>query len=105
MFTGLLLFSVHSPMQIATTKLATHQIALPKSGTELVCPLIHGPAGVIPVHSREATLLHKTHEQVLKEHYPAKEKRKMADDTCYHTSWDLEARLDSMIAAFWRKLE
>ncbi|CAH2274800.1 Hypothetical predicted protein, partial [Pelobates cultripes] len=54
---------------------------------------------------QEATMLHKIHEQVSIKHHPAIEKQKKADATCSHTSWDLEARLDSLFTAFWRKME
>ncbi|CAH2318995.1 Hypothetical predicted protein [Pelobates cultripes] len=29
----------------------------------------------------------------------------MADATCSHISWDLEANLNSLFIAFWKKLE
>ncbi|CAH2276430.1 Hypothetical predicted protein [Pelobates cultripes] len=74
------------------------------SACQWQCGFIGVPR-VIPVHSREATLLHETHKQLLIEQHTAMEKQKMADAMCSHTCWDLEARLDSLFTAFWRKLE
>ncbi|CAH2295553.1 Hypothetical predicted protein [Pelobates cultripes] len=68
-------------------------------------PHPQGLAGVILVHPREATLLLKPNKQLPFKQQTATDTQKMADATHSRTSWDLEARLDSLFNAFWRKLE